>query len=131
MKHLMRMCGMRACHLTMRHRTTYYNKWPVMSATLLDANRLAKYSACSVFLQLGLGIVHKLCTNGDNSSLFLEPGMDVKNQMFVQLKVHGQVFCSTAQGFSVEEVYNIFYQVDEILLLRCFQSKEWVMQTRS
>jgi len=95
-----------------------------MSATALDAKDLQNISACSVLLQLGLVIVYK-------SSLFLEPGMDVKNQMFVQLKVHGQVFCSTAQGFSVEEVYNIFYQVDEILLLRCFQSKEWVMQTRS
>jgi hypothetical protein len=48
-KHLMQMCGMRACHLTMRHRTTYYNKWPVMSATLLDTKRLTKYQCLFCF----------------------------------------------------------------------------------
>ena len=50
-----------------------------MSATALDAKDLQNISACSVLLQLGLVIVYK-------SSLFLEPGMDVKNQMFVNSK---------------------------------------------
>lgn len=57
-----------------------------MPATVLDAKDLPNIRACSVFLQLGLGILYKLCTNGDNSSLFLEPGIDVTNQMFVQIK---------------------------------------------
>jgi hypothetical protein len=63
-----------------------------MSATLLQN------ISDSVFLQLDLGIVYKLCANGDKSSLFLEPGMDVRNQMLVQIKVLGQVFCSKAQA---------------------------------
>jgi hypothetical protein len=43
--------------------------------------------------------------------------MDVTEQMFVEIKILGQLFRSKAQGFSAEEVYNILDQVGEILLL--------------
>jgi hypothetical protein len=84
-------------------------------AIVLGANDVLQYiSACSLFLQLGRRKLYRVLSSGDDSSQFLKPGIYITNQMFGEIL--DQFFCSKAQGFATEELYNILYQVNELLL---------------